>query len=641
MDPGTPLIGTPEREFLVDLASNSFAPTPTEPCWEWAAENVWLGEKETATPGFYDPSATPWAKEWHVLPLDPSIREVPIMKSSRSGASEAWFNVLRWMPEHWPGNALVAINSRDKAKEVSKKRIHPHLEKTAGAQLTESPDDVSTLQISLKNMDIIVSGSGSAGPFMEAWYRLIILDELENHQQDQETTTYDRAKSRQATVPDGKLVALSKPELAGGIIDLNYIRGTQEKWLVPCPRCGDRIELLMPFLTFSHCKDLALGWDLSRVMTETYYQCQLCGGRIDEHEKHAMVNGGEWVPTPLDQRRRPPSGNPVAPEPGVRSFHISDFYSPFPAVSWGYLAKEYLTAYVIEPNESRQKYFRTNHEGLPWDAKEVSLGEDDILALRGGVVEQKGDRKVVIGKSYETAYVDGNFHMPLPFRPRLLTLSADKQDDDIYKYGVFAWKGDGQAFLIDFGRLRGDDHLLSMRERPYYIEGFEEPAFIWSGLVDSGNWQTEVYRLCLRAQDLGWELHPSRGSGWTSEFEGKTLYYKLDFCDQRPIYVRKFIDHRIKNDFYIGKVSKRSDPRLWLPKNITPEFCNELRAERLIPKIINGRPVQLWIHDKSKYGPNDYGDMMKQQYVIYQEMAEDLATLPDLPYLPEPENKSA
>jgi phage terminase large subunit GpA-like protein len=625
--------GSPEWSFLTGLANQCLQPTPSEPCWQWAAKHVWLDEKQSATPMFYDPDLTPWAKEWHVIPLQPDVREIIIMKSSRSGASEAWLNVLRWMPDHWPGNALFAINSRDKAKEVSKKRILPTLQRAAGAQISENPDDIATLMISLKNMDIVVSGSGSAGPFMEAWYRLVLMDELENHQQDQETTTYDRAKSRQATVPDGKIVAMSKPELAGGIIDANYIRGTQEKWLVPCPRCEQRIELLTSFLQFSHCKDLALGWDLARVLKETYYQCQLCGGRIEENEKRAMVAEGQWIPTDPTQRRRPPSGNLVAAEPGVRSFHISDLYSPFDAVSWGFLAKEYLSAYVIEPNESRQKYFKTNHEGWPWEPKEQSLSEDAVLALRGGIVEERGGRKVIIGTPFELAYVNHEIHAPLPFRPRLLTFTADKQAD-CYKYGVVAWMGDGQAFVIDVGRLPDDDAVLEMRNRPYYIEGFDEPATIFSGLVDAGDKQMDVYRLCLAAQDLGWELHPSRGSGWNSNFEGKTIHYQLDYCDQRQLYVRKFLDHRIKSDFYLGKVAKRSDPRLWLPRNIPPEFCSELRAERLIVQIVNGRPLQRWIHDKAKHGPNDFGDVMKQQYVINQEIREELATLPDLPYLP-------
>lgn len=626
---------SPEWHFIAGLADLSLQPTPSEPAWKWASENVWLDEKQTATPMFYDPELTPWAKEWHMIPLQHDVREILIMKSSRSGASEAWLNVLRWMPEHWPGNALFAINSREKAKEVSKKRIHSTLQRTAGAQLTENPDDLATLMISLKNMDIIVSGSGSAGPFMEAWYRLILMDELENHQQDQETTTYDRAKSRQATVPDGKIVAMSKPELAGGIIDLNYIRGTQEKWLVPCPRCEQRIELLTSFLRFDHCKDL-LTWDLARVMRETYYQCQLCGGKIEEKEKRAMVAEGLWTPTDAAQRRRPPSGNVVAAEPGVRSFHISDLYSPFDAVSWGFLGKEYLSAYVIEPTESRKKYFRTNHEGWPWEAQEHSVNEDAVLALRGGIIEEKEDgRREVIGVPFELCYVDGEAHSTFPFRPKLLTITADRQKDCI-KFWVFAWLGDGQGFLIDCGAVPGDAEFLQLRERPYYIEGFEDwPVYIFSGLIDCGYQTMDVYRLCLAAQELGWELHPSRGSGWNSNFHTKTINFKTDYCDQRQIVVREFFDHRVKSDFYLGKIGRRSDPRMWLPRNVPPAVVSELRAERFQTITVNGRPQQKWIHDAAKYGPNDYGDIGKQQYIIYQELKEDLATLPLLPEIPE------
>lgn len=621
-----------ERDFLLELADRCFQPTPTEPAWQWARENVWLDEKQSATPGYYDPDLTPWAKEWHLLPLRPDIREVVIMKSSRSGATEAWLNVLRWMPEHWPGNALFAINSQTKAKEVSRKRIIPTIERTAGAQLTERSDDLATLLISLKNMDIVVSGSGSSGPFMEAWYRLILLDELENHEQNQETSTYDRARSRQATVPDGKLVAMSKPELAGGIIDANYIRGTQEKWMVPCPRCERRIELLFEFLQFGHCKEL-IGWDLARAMEDTYYQCQKCNGRINENEKRSMIMEGIWEPTPADQRRRPPSKRAVAAEPGVASYHISDLYSLFPSVSWGFLSKEFLTSHVIEPNEGRKKYFRTNHLGWPVEPRELILEEDAVLALRGGVVEDRAGARVVIGTPYSLCYLNDEPHAELPFRPSLLTLTADKQADCL-KFMVFAWLADGQAYLIDVGRVRDEDELIGLRNRPYMVAGFADPVYIYSGLVDCGYKEMDVYRACLAAQDLGFQLHPSRGWGWKSDFHGKTINYKTDYCDQRTIVVREFFDHRIKVDFYLGKISKRSSPRLWIPNDLPTGVIAEWRAERLVSVTINGRPVQKFEHDKHAHGPNDYGDCGKAQYVIYQEIKEELPHLPLLPLTP-------
>jgi hypothetical protein len=51
--------------------------------------------------------------------------------------------------------------------------------------------------------------------------------------------------------------------------------------------------------------------------------------------------------------------------------------------------------------------------------------------------------------------------------------------------------------------------------------------------------------------------------------------------------------------------------------------------------MVNGRPVQKWIHDKGKNGANDWGDALKQHYVIYQEISADLSALPDLPEVAE------
>ena len=621
---------SPERTFCVDLADSSLQTTPDKPVWKWAEETVWLDEKMAATPGFFDSSRTPWTREWQQLPMQHDVREAIAMKSSQSGFTEGSLNILRWMPNHWPGNALYAINSKEKGAEVSDKRIHPTLQKTAGAKISDDPNDLATRKISLTNMEIIISGSGSSGPFMEAWYRAIFLDELENHEQNQETTTYDRAKSRQATVPDGKLFAMSKPELAGGIIDLNYIRGTQEKWLVPCPCCGQRIELLWEFVRFGHCKAL-FGWDLERVLKETYYQCQKCGGKIEEHQKAEMVNAGIWVPTPAAQRRRPPSGNVVPAEPGVRSFQISDLYSLWQNMTWGFLASVYLNAFVIEPNESRQKYFRTNHLGLPWDPKEFQVNEDALLLLVAGITEKRGESTVQLGIPYELSYIGKEWSAYLPPIAEgfdyHLTISGDRQQN-CYKFWVQAWTWDGQGHLVDIGEVPDEDAFLDLRLRPYYVEGREEPYYIKAGVVDCGDEKMKVLRMCIAAWQHGWELHPSRGSGFHSEFKGKNLRYYADTCDGVEIWIREFYDHAVKNDFYMGKIGKRSEPRLWFPRNVPPAAYAELRAERFTAVNINGRPVQKWTHDKQKHGPNDFGDCGKVQYgVILPEIKEDLKKL--------------
>lgn len=624
------IIMTPERAFVHTLADSCFRERPKEPVWKWASQNVWLGSKMSPQPKLYDPDQTPWAKEWHQLPMMEDVREAWVMKCSRSSFTESGLNIIRYMPQNWPGNALFAINSREEAKKVSKTRLIDTLKESAGAQLSDNADDVSTHLISLTNMDIVVSGSGAAGPFMQTWYRFIVLDELENHEDHtQETTTVDRARSRLVGVADGKIYGGSKPELAGGPIDLNYIRGSQKKWLVPCPRCGRRIELLMPFIRFAHCKERD-GWNLARVMAEAYYQCQLCNGSIFEHEKWAMINAGEWVPTPASERRRPPSGNAVAAEPGVESYHISDLYSLWTDLTWGFLAKEWLASYVIEPNTERQKYFRTNHEGLPFEPVTTQIKEDTVLSLVAGIVEERGGRAVTLGQPFELAYHDDEYHAPLPFtQPIWITITGDKQEHYI-KFWVQAWFSDGQGFLIDCGFAKDYDAFIELFRRPYYTEGRVEPHYIGAGLIDCGEDKMDVLRCCLKAQAQGFQLHPSRGSGFHSEFRDKTIRHRKDYCDGQEIVIREFYDHAIKSDFMLGKIGRRTDPRLWFPRDlatVAPWVIQELRAERLQVVNVNGRRVQKWTHDKQKHGPNDALDLGKNQYVILQEIKEDLKGL--------------
>ncbi|WP_009960120.1 terminase gpA endonuclease subunit [Verrucomicrobium spinosum] len=597
----------------------------------------------SATPKQYDVSNTPWTKEWQELPLRSDVRVGAYMKSSRTGVTEGALNILRWMPENWPGNALYSITSDKKAREIVDRRM---LTTMSAGVLSADPKDTGLSRISLDSMDMVFSGSGSADPFQEIWYRLIILDEIENHVKNQETTTYKRARSRQTDVPDGLVLAIAKPELAGGIIDEIFISGTQKKFLIPCPRCERLIELRTDHLVVEGCYEGG-EWDLARVVTETYYQCQLCHGRIEEKEKRSMVNSdlARQVPTPPSERRRSPSGKYVPPEPGVESYHISDLYSLHERVSWGELKQMHLLAHVINPTQEAKKYFRINHEGWPWEDEVYSVTAESVKALKAGRVE---DVKVSNADGTETiikttlaplclltdhngdprnpvfymAYKDGKPQGRLPFKPVWITMTADKQFSYL-KYTVFGWLPDGQAFWIDRGTVQDEDQLdATLRLRPYFIEGEEEPMFITAGLIDSGHRPHEVYRFCLKMINLhGWMILPARGEGEHEGYKGKTWRLVKDYVDGTPIMVRYFFDHGIKNEFYLSHVQKRAEPRLWLPHDLPETSIAELTAERY------SEEEKKWIHEKSKYGPNDEGDGCKMQYVLFHENRDALRAL--------------
>ena len=605
---------SPERTFVVDLASTLFAGVPEMPVWLWAEGSVWLDERMVSEPKWYRSDLTPWTREWtDLIRQDPSsgIREAVFMKSSQSGVTEACLNVVRWMPNHLPGNVLYATTSKEEAKKVARLRLMPSLARTAGAQLSDNPDDLTMQRISLRNMEVVVSGSGASGPFLQAWYRLIVLDELENHEQTQETTTYDRAKSRQATVADGLLLAMSKPEEEGGLIHQHFCRGTQKRWMVPCPRCGERIELKWEAMQYGEAKDLAGGWDLRALPACVWYRCQACGGRIDETEKPAMVRAGEWGVPDADHRMRGGGGRYIPAEPGVESYHISDLYSMWPAVSWPELVKIHLTAHHIQPNEAGKKYFRTNHLGLPWQPQTGGVKESQVMALCAGRVEEIDGVRVVVGQEYRTVYKDGELNGEIPIKPDIVLVTADKQNVEL-KYVVWAWTKDGQAWHLEHGNAKEERDLIDLRCRPYPVAG-GEPVYIYGGLIDCGFRPHEVFRSCCEAQALGFELHPTRGCGFTSTFRGRQISERADEFDGIPFVCYDFFDHAFKSNLYLGKIGRRDAPRLWFPSDLDPAFARELTAERL---VFDGKR-QVWEHDRNRDGPNDYGDAAKMQLVAW------------------------
>lgn len=611
--------------LLLNIFTGSFRGSPREPVWQYADKKVYFSEKMAAEAGYYDSSVTPWTREWQDLPRQDGVKEGAFMKSSQTGVTEATLNIIRWMPDHWPGNVGYIINSREKAKRLSKVRLQETIKECAEDQVTDDPNDQSTFHIILQNMEISITGSGSANAFRETWYRLGVLDEPEDHEtQADGTTSYDNIQGRFTTVADSLLLVLGKPQEKGGIVHRCYLKGTQEKWMLPCPHCDQRIELLFSQLQFGHHRDLVDGWDLEGVVNDTYYECQLCHGKIEEHRKKELVNAGIWVPTPHADREKL-DGRAILPEPGVRSFHISDLYSLFPGISWGILAKKWLMAHKIAPSITAQNAFSTEHMGRPIEPQEMGFMDDAIEALRGGLVEEIAGKKIIHGHKFSLCYENHEEIGPLPIEdPDYISVTGDRQGYGI-KYVVFCWTKSGEAFLIDYGLCEDEDHFLTLKDR-HYRSPSGRSYKIFGGLIDS-RWQGgPIWEMCMKAQAMGYFLYPSRGEGWNSEFRGKNirLVETAGFTQSgEPVDVWAYYDHGIKMDFYMGKIHRRDEPRLWMPDPVPPAIKQELTSEKLVMKKVGDRKQQKFVHHEH-LGPNDFGDCCKKQYPFRLILAESL-----------------
>lgn len=584
--------------MLWGAVADCYRPRPDYTVWQWAERNVYIDGKAGATAQFYRSDLTPWTRRLQECFTDPTVEEVVVRKSSQTGFTEAALNVIRYMPKHAPGNVLYAINSASEARDVSKRRLRSTLLRAAGDLAPDDPDEATTFAIHLRNMVVKVAGSGAAGPFMQSVYRVIVLDELEEHDATDDTTTIDRARSRFATVANSKLFALSKPKNVEGVICQEFDTGTCEAYHVPCPHCGTFQELEWSRLKFGHCRDLVGGWDFERLEAEVFYECRECEGRILEEHKPAMVNAGRWVPAAEDEREKPAT-------PGKVSMQISDLYSLFPKVTWPRLARLWIES---EGEELKRRHFWTNHLGKGWEERSATIGERHLLRLRAGAID--AETKQPDGQRYGWVYRNQELVGEIPFEPALLSITADRQQDRI-KYLVAAWNGEGEAWWIDYGELFEDHDLLRLRERDYPVAGGGEPARIGTGLYDCGFERDLVYRACIASNF--WIL-PARGLENVSG--ARMISERREFFDGHEFLRYDFLDHVVKNEFYIGKIARRSEPRLWLPWELPPAFAAEFAAERKVREVTN-RGFSRYVWKKRAHAQNDFGDCGKLQYVLW------------------------
>jgi len=575
------------------------------PVDEWASRNVYLRPKATETPGYYDPTRTPYARiitEW--FQNDYANPELWFMKSSRTGGTEAALNCVRWMPRNRPGRVLYAIETAEKAKDVLANRLLPTIRDVASEFLTGNEDDLGRLKLTLRNMIIEVAGAGSESPFTEKQVLFGVLDEVEQHELNKQAgasgTTVELMRSRFPTSPGAKMLVISKPVLAGGIMDEGWKSGTMEVYEVPCPQCGKFQELVPENLRFAQCKDVFSGWDLERVQREAYYECGGCAAALEWHrDQRGMIAEGRWRATRDDG------------VPGRRSAQISDLYSPYDAVSWGRLALRVVEA---SGNDRRRQFVVNNHWGRAWAAKALERHDEDLLRLRAGAVHP--DTKEPLGIEYLWGVEPAERRLPIV--PALLVIAIDVQRTCL-KYVVGAFAADGELWLIDYGDPVDDEQLEATVLDRVWLDPAGGEHRIQMGWRDAGDQKLQQVDWCLKTFDR-YRIWPSRGEG--SRRARSPVWMKIETYEQRTYQIYYYQDSALKERLYLEQIGEQRRPRLWFPTDLDrhPGFMFELCNERRVLKWVNGYPVWKWELPSGK--PNDYGDCCKMLYGIWMEVGE-------------------
>lgn len=460
------------------------------PLDRWADGRLVLPREMSPEPGVLRLSRTPYLREIMAAMDDPSVEEVVLQCGTQLGKSTVLLCAMAKVIAHAPGPMMFVQPTIDLAKRFSRQRIAALIRSNAELrrQVKESRSRDSGNTLLSKEFTggiLVVSGANSAASLASMPALWVLGDEIDDWPDDVDGQGEPTAlviarqdsfgaRARRAFVSSPK-----KPRGATGI-ESRRLAGTDERYEVPCPFCGEFQELVwgsdQPYGVKWQTKD-------GRPLLETVvYVCRGCGEGIPESAKTVMLEAGRWV-----QHR-----------PGARSrtFLLSSLYSPLGWLSWRAIVQQWALAndQKRRGNFEPLKSFMNTRLAETWSEVGTSLDADKL--------RQQAEA----------------FPLRLVPAEALVLLCAVDVQDDRLELAVWAIGPRGSMWTVDTVVLVGNpsqealwqqlDAALSQRYE--HADGFE--VGIEAVAVDSGGHYThEVYNF-VRKQPVDRKVFAIKGA---------------------------------------------------------------------------------------------------------------------------------
>ncbi len=434
-------------------AAKAAAPPPDVDIVGWAESRRVLGHSSRLG-GPYRVIRTPfWREPMEALSPRSGVQTVVIMKAAQMGATEFSLNALGYYLDLAPAAILAVQPSLQMAARFSSQRLSEMLELSPDlAGLTATPRGgrlpASVLfKKTTSGACLILTGANSPASLRALPARIVLLDEVDAYPGDVggEGDPVDLAIQRAESYGSSKRILIISTPTEKGLsrIDSLYQATDRRRYFVPCPRCAEGIVLEFAALRLEH--GVAL------------YRCPLCERDIQERDKLAMLEAGEWQPTSVC-------------DPDTRGYHISQLYSPWTA--WRDLLRR---AAAAEGVPEKLKVFTNCALGECWSPPALEVPEAEVLMARA------------------EPYPEG----VVPAGAALLTAGVDVQADRL-EMEIVAWGKDLESWSVAYYVINGDitepdpwqrlDELLTRSVA--HVSGM--PLTIQAACIDAGFMPAEV-----------------------------------------------------------------------------------------------------------------------------------------------------
>lgn len=497
-----------EREWLAecfgDLTVDMEVVTPSE----WAERQRYLPPQLTPMPGFYRFDVAPYLREIvDCFAVDSPIREVAVQKGVQIGATVGVLeNVVGYCIDFVKTAPVMMVTAdAELAQQRVETNITPMIQDSGLSDRIKSADATNKRRTGKTAKKIEWEGGGFFVPFgainanklrsisiqyllrdeIDGWPDVVGKDGDPIKLSAARTAAYEGAR---------KILDLSTPLIKGqSKIAERFARGDQRHYFVCCLSCGYPQILRWRREHPDTGEVTGIVWETQNgrlVPDSVRYLCENCGHAHTNDDKTRLLapeNGAEWRPT----------AEPVSPD--VRSYHISALYSPVGMQSWAACVHQWLEAWDVERNRSKDngqlQVFYNNILGAPFELQGEQIRFESVSPHR---------RHAYRYSDIPNEWASQHCGSPV----LLLTCAVDVHKDNL-AVAVFGWCRDRRAILVDYWRFEGDTEQLDdpgtwgrLRE---LIERPEEEGYVADDgrryrvqltLIDSGYRTDTVYQFC-------------------------------------------------------------------------------------------------------------------------------------------------
>lgn len=551
---------------------------------EWADKYRILSELDSAAPGHWRTSKTPYLKAVMDAFNADFIHDITFCAGTQLGKTSAEQNMIGYAVAQDPGPMLVVYPSEKLAKFTSEKRLQPLIMLSPALREKFNERGSKDLELSFDTMYIALVGANSASDLSSRPARYVFFDEIDKFPKwtGAEAGPLELAAERTKTFYNRKIMKVSTPTLKTGNIWQGWLNADiQYRYFVPCPHCGE-----MQVLEFGQIK-WPEGSDETEARAAASYECKYCHEIIDDRQKPAMLRAGEW----RGERKRKGRAHKVA-------YHLNSIYSPW--LTFGDVAAKFLAS---KDEPALLMNFVNSWLAEPW--------EDKSSRMKSDVVMEKA-----------LPYERGR----MPAAAQLITCGIDVQLDHFY-YSVRAWGAHMTSWLVDWGRAETWADLETVVERNY-ADTNGEIHNVNLACMDSGYNTDDVYSFC--AQHMG-VIVPTKGASRALKSR-----YTVSILDKQAagfgLRLYEMDTNQLKN-FIASRMS--IDPGAYgswnvyegIEREYADQICSEQRVEK---KDRKGRVSIVW-EKISSHVANHLLDCETNNVLAAEIMGVRFLTDPELP----------